>query len=53
MTTANRNPVELDIYELIKQLGLDAERWRKTSLMDIVIDKPAVDIEIDKCGDAE
>ncbi|SDC03525.1 hypothetical protein SAMN02799630_02493 [Paenibacillus sp. UNCCL117] len=53
MNTAKGNPVELDIYELIKQLGLDAERWRKASLSEIIADKPAVDSEFDEDGDAE
>jgi hypothetical protein len=39
MTTANQNPIELDIYRLIKQLGLDAERWKSLSLVDVVKDK--------------
>ncbi|WP_159882527.1 hypothetical protein [Paenibacillus puerhi] len=52
MTTGNRKLVELDIYVLIEQLGLDAERWRSLSSNDIVRDKPEDEIKVDSCGDA-
>ncbi|MED4601693.1 hypothetical protein P9314_13375 [Paenibacillus validus] len=31
MTTTNRAPIELDIDDLLDQLGIDGERWRGLS----------------------
>ncbi|MEK8126924.1 hypothetical protein WMW72_03275 [Paenibacillus filicis] len=53
MTTANQNPIELDIYKLIKQLGLDAERWKSLSLIDVVRDKLVQEDDSDDGGDGK